>query len=207
MQFRFGSTVRSLSLCLLAMCVVSVSWPRQTSIAQNVQGGRRSNEGVKAQPPASSAPKKEAEPEPKSNDADLGAVWTSISSTTSEAVLETFIVRAAGTIYADLARARLEELKAEKAAQDAQKQQETPPADGGTASDSSVTPQSTCEQLWHQRNAIFHSAAYCFGTGKGVAVFGNAGCFRSENEAWRAMGEANRQQINRIRELERANGC
>lgn len=164
-------------------------------------------------PPAPPVPEAPAAKDvPKDNAAELASIWPTIANSTSEAVLGTFMVRAAGTIYADLAKARIEELRAEAAAREAQKQQPTPAPEAGTG-----TPQGgqtgdtvelpTCDKLWHQRNAIFHSFGYCFGTGKGIMVFGNAGCFRGENEAWLAMGDANRLLVNRIRELEAQNGC
>ena len=35
----------------------------------------------------------------------------------------------------------------------------------------------------------------------------NANCFRNQDQTWLAMGEDNRQLVNRIKEQERANAC
>lgn len=145
-------------------------------------------------------------------DIDIKQVWDSIQHTTSEAVLGTFIVRAAGTIYADLARARLDEVRQSATRQTQQPQtppQEPPPTASSPpeAADPPAPTLSVCEQLWRERNAIFHRFGYCFTGGRGLEIFGNAGCFRNNDQAWQVMGEANRKNVNRIKQLERQNGC
>lgn len=101
-------------------------------------------------------------------------------------------------------RARAEAEEAERQRQ-AAAAQAVAPTTSTPAVDIASLP--ICERLWHQRNSIFHSFGYCFSTGKGLLVFGNANCFRNQDQTWLAMGEDNRQLVNRIKEQERANAC
>lgn len=139
----------------------------------------------------------------RSAEADLKDAWSSIAGTTSERILEAYIVRAVGTIYADLARARLEELREAKrqpvspATADAVQKQPAPAS--GEAQG--------CDALWRRRNEVFHRFGYCFEQPRGIAEFGNRGCSRTQDQAWRAMGESNRQLVNSVKQMERANGC
>ena len=65
----------------------------------------------------------------------------------------------------------------------------------------------SCNDLWVARNIEYHDAKYCFKTTRGRREFGNAGCFRNEREARRAMGPVNRGRVDRIRTAERRKGC
>ena len=65
----------------------------------------------------------------------------------------------------------------------------------------------SCNELWYARNRIFHQYGYCFRTARGKRSFSNDGCHRSNTQAWRAMGSANRARVNRIKYLERSRGC
>jgi YARHG domain len=143
------------------------------------------------------------------DEAKWARVWASIERSTSEAVLSQFIVQAAGSIYADLARARLDEVRATAAASTSVRQP-APQSDNSTSASGGPgtwTPSSTCEKLWYQRNAVFYRYKYCFTGDKGRAVFGNAGCSRSQDQAWNAMSDSDRNAVNQIKDLERANAC
>lgn len=64
-----------------------------------------------------------------------------------------------------------------------------------------------CDQLWFERNAIFHSHGYCFQSARGRRTFSNDGCSRNQDEALSAMDSGSRQLISAIREIERTKGC
>jgi hypothetical protein len=70
-----------------------------------------------------------------------------------------------------------------------------------------TTANDTCETLWHQRNAIWHRAGYCFKSARGQAAFGNAGCSRDEAAAQSAMSAADRARVAEFLARERALGC
>ncbi len=65
----------------------------------------------------------------------------------------------------------------------------------------------TCDSLWHERNAIWHRAKYCFKSPKGQAVFSNAGCSRDQAAAQAAMSPAERARVDDLLARERALGC
>jgi Spy/CpxP family protein refolding chaperone len=65
----------------------------------------------------------------------------------------------------------------------------------------------SCDQLWHERNAVFYNWDYCFKGQRGKNTFGNEGCFRSSQQALNAMGAENRRLVERIRAEERRRGC
>lgn len=177
---------------------------------------KRTDEAAKSQevPAATTAPVPTAE-----RNKELAEVWPSVSQSNSIAVLELFIVRSSGTIYSDLARARLDELRSRsvQAPATVAPAASVAPATAPPVSEAAtVAPSGTvapaaaptsCDSLWRQRNAIFHEFGYCFDSARGVSLFGNDNCFRNQNETWRAMGESNRQRIRSIKELERVNGC
>jgi len=144
--------------------------------------------------------------QPQSN--DLGRVWAAIQNTTSEAVLETFIARSAGTIFAELAMARLGELRKSGSNETGNNFARQPSINN---TDERLirreSAQSSCESLWHERNSIFDQYGYCFRTTRGKRAFSNAGCFRSQNQAWRAMGASNRSRVQEIKSQENARGC
>ncbi|MBY6242180.1 YARHG domain-containing protein [Methylosinus sp. Sm6] len=60
----------------------------------------------------------------------------------------------------------------------------------------------SCEQLWRQRNAIYARAGHCFSTDRGRATFGE-GCY----PPYGRLSGADSRQVQRIRRLERMNGC
>lgn len=65
----------------------------------------------------------------------------------------------------------------------------------------------TCDDLWHQRNAIWHRHGFCFQTERGKRAFGNAGCSRDQAAARAAMTPAERAEIDALIERERRAGC
>lgn len=165
---------------------------------------RRKRRTERKEPAAPAKPTNErGTPRP---DAGLAEAWSSIQQSTSEAVLGAFIATAAGTVYADFARARLDEVRAMAAAS---ARQVAPQGDASSsvAGGGNWAPRSACDRLWYQRNAVFHRFKYCFTGEKGRLVFGNVGCSRTQDDAWDAMGDSDRETVNRIKELERANGC
>jgi hypothetical protein len=66
--------------------------------------------------------------------------------------------------------------------------------------------QSTCEQLWYSRNAIFKEAGYCFKSTRAIRTFGNAGCQFDEQEDV-PLSNRQRQDVNDIQRAERALRC
>ena len=76
-----------------------------------------------------------------------------------------------------------------------------------TSSSASRTTGNTCDDLWHQRNAIWHRHNYCFNSDRGKAAFGNTGCYRSLDEARAAMSDAELAEIDRLYQRETEEGC
>jgi hypothetical protein len=70
-----------------------------------------------------------------------------------------------------------------------------------------VPASSTCESLWYERNSIWASYGYCFTSPRGIAAFGNAGCFRNQAQAQAAMSGQERAMVDRILAQESAQGC
>lgn len=62
--------------------------------------------------------------------------------------------------------------------------------------------QMSCEQLWHERNAIYARNGYCFKTARARAVFG-AGCFPPYGE----LSGWERRRVNELQAWERRFGC
>ncbi len=65
----------------------------------------------------------------------------------------------------------------------------------------------SCDDLWYQRNTIWATYGYCFTSARGVAAFGNQGCFRNQAQAQAAMSGAERAMVDRIKATEAAQGC
>ena len=65
----------------------------------------------------------------------------------------------------------------------------------------------SCDDLWYQRNAIWATYGYCFTSARGLAAFGNAGCFRNQAQAQAAMSGSERDLVDRIKATEAAQGC
>jgi uncharacterized caspase-like protein len=100
--------------------------------------------------PAASAPPMVSVAQPTS---DAAQAWAAAQGTTSQGVLESFIRRYSDSFYADLARARLEELK--KAQADKAAQPQTASRTG--AQDSSANTNNTVySEAFHGCNSPFH---------------------------------------------------
>jgi hypothetical protein len=65
----------------------------------------------------------------------------------------------------------------------------------------------SCDGLWHQRNAIWHRHGYCFTTARGRAAFDTASCFRDQGAARAAMSAGERTTVDSLLAKERAQGC
>ncbi len=63
-----------------------------------------------------------------------------------------------------------------------------------------------CDELWAERNAVYHDAGYCFRTARGIAAFGNAGC-RFDDIRDVPLSARDRAKVNEIVRQERQNGC
>jgi Fe2+ transport system protein FeoA len=83
-----------------------------------------------------------------------------------------------------------------------------PPEYGAQKSDANalVVPKSTasmsCDELWHERNAIYARNGYCFKTQKAVATFGK-GCFAPYGE----LQGSDKNHVTEISISERQKGC
>jgi hypothetical protein len=60
----------------------------------------------------------------------------------------------------------------------------------------------SCDQLWRMRNAIYARAGHCFLTDRGRATFGDE-C----RAPFGRLSGADAREVQRIRRMERANGC
>lgn len=81
-----------------------------------------------------------------------------------------------------------------------------PPADAAPPPNLTVAPASpasmSCDQLWHERNAVYARNGYCFKTQKAISTFGKS-CFP-------AFGELQGSEKNRVTEIriwEQQKGC
>jgi hypothetical protein len=63
-----------------------------------------------------------------------------------------------------------------------------------------------CDELWAERNAVYHDAGYCFRTARAIAAFGNAGC-RFDDIRDVPLSARDRGKVNEIVRQERQNGC
>jgi hypothetical protein len=63
-----------------------------------------------------------------------------------------------------------------------------------------------CDELWAERNAVYHDAGYCFRTARAIAAFGNAGC-RFDDMRDVPLSARDRAKVNEIVRQERQNGC
>ncbi len=70
----------------------------------------------------------------------------------------------------------------------------------------SAQAQSTCYDLWLQRNIIFKQAGYCFKTSQAVRAFGNAGCQYDELEDV-PLSDWMQENVRGIQQQERIRGC
>ena len=70
----------------------------------------------------------------------------------------------------------------------------------------SSSDETSCENLWRQRNLIFKTAGYCFRTSRGIAAFGNAGC-QFDDEADVPLSVRQRSRVDELRAAERRLGC
>ncbi len=61
----------------------------------------------------------------------------------------------------------------------------------------------TCDDLWYHRNRIFHKNGYCFGSERGIATFGNDGCFTKSPE----LSSQESELIRLIKQGEKDLGC
>ncbi len=65
----------------------------------------------------------------------------------------------------------------------------------------------SCDELWHARNSIWDRYGYCFKGARGRAAFSANGCSRDLDGARAAMSAADAREVDRLAELERAQGC
>ena len=70
----------------------------------------------------------------------------------------------------------------------------------------SAQAQTTCYDLWLQRNIIFKQAGYCFKTSQAVRAFGNAGCQYDELENV-PLSDWMQENVRGIQQQERIRGC
>lgn len=61
----------------------------------------------------------------------------------------------------------------------------------------------SCDALWHRRNQIFHDNGYCFGGPRGIAAFGNDGCYTKSP----GLTPSEAEEIARIKQMEKDMGC
>ena len=64
----------------------------------------------------------------------------------------------------------------------------------------------SCQALWEVRNAIYFQNGYCFKTERALDVFGNEGCFVT-NQSRVRLNQFERQNISRIVAVEKQKGC
>lgn len=65
----------------------------------------------------------------------------------------------------------------------------------------------SCDDLWYERNAIWHRNGYCFRGARGKSTFGNAGCSRNQDQARAAMSPRDLASVDAIVAEERRRDC
>lgn len=82
------------------------------------------------------------------------------------------------------------------------KLEDLPAMDQPDSWQSAANPAS-CDALWHRRNLIFHNNGYCFGGARGIAAFGNDGCFTKSPD----LSPSEAEEIKQIKQLEKDMAC
>ncbi len=68
-------------------------------------------------------------------------------------------------------------------------------------------PRMTCEDLWYARNSIFAAHGYCFKSARGKAAFGHLPCIPGLAAGDVPLTSSERNEVNRLKALERQQGC
>jgi hypothetical protein len=108
--------------------------------------------------------------------------WASIKDSDRREPFEAYLAQYPNGAFAELARLKIDEIKAKA-------QQEHPTGNQGTPDLPELFPRSSttkladadlaslsCDQLWIARNEIFARNGYCFQTANAQSYFGNSGC-------------------------------
>lgn len=139
-------------------------------------------------------------PAPAADPCDAArADWVILQDSDSTAAIEAFSRQYADCpIYAAVAQDRLSRLVP----------QFLPQAAPGQATAPALLPPSPaggdlCGQLWYARNLIYHQKGYCFTSAKAKSVFDTSACTTSNP----ALSAAEKAEVDRLRSLEKANGC
>jgi hypothetical protein len=82
------------------------------------------------------------------------------------------------------------------------KLEDLPAMDQPDSWQSAANPAS-CDALWHRRNLIFHNNGYCFGGARGIAAFGNDGCYTKSPD----LSSSEAEEIRQIKQLEKDMAC
>lgn len=132
---------------------------------------------------------------PASNPCDAARTdWAVLQATQSEAAIEAFMSAYADCpIYAAIAQERLSGLRTAIAPPPLP---QTPQVPAGVGND-------TCSQLWYARNLIYHEKGYCFTSAKAKSIFDTSSCTTSSP----LLSAAEKAEVDRIKGLEKANGC
>lgn len=69
-----------------------------------------------------------------------------------------------------------------------------------------ASAQTTCDNLWLRRNAIYKNAGYCFKTSRAISMFGNAGC-KYDDIKDLPLSERDREAISDVSRLEASARC
>lgn len=128
------------------------------------------------------------------------ADWSVLQDTRSVAALEQFAAQYAEcAIFVAAAMDRITHLSATAPPSQYPADPVAPPAPAAP----SYVGTTVCEQLWFQRNLIFHNNGFCFQTARARAVFDTSQCTTREP----SLTAAELAEVERLRAAERANGC
>jgi len=139
-------------------------------------------------------------PQPAADPA--AAMWGTLSSSNSVAMLEKFVDMFPASPYAAFAKVRIEELKLQAAPAPVATPAPPPAPEPQVETQRQAEGVWSCDQLWHERNAIFAAKGYCFKSARAVAAFGR-GCF----EPYGKLGAAEKRRVNELQSIERQLGC
>lgn len=113
--------------------------------------------------------------------------WEQTKSTNTERAYQTFILGFPNSRYSADANAKLDFFRKPKSVPKAAVDVTGP----------------SCQDLWHQRNEIFHRRGYCFGSAKGKKYFSNANCTTKSP----TLSSSENRTVKRIQTQERNLGC
>lgn len=155
-------------------------------------------EAQPTQPPAA----QQVAPQAQQQAPDPAAqAWSTLSGSSSVAMLEKFVEMYPDSPFAGFAKVRIEELQRQAAVSPAPAPQVVPAPAPQPEPQRQVEGWS-CDRLWYERNAIYAAHGYCFKTPRAISTFGK-GCFAPFGK----LSGADKRRVADLQAMERQFGC